>query len=450
MSYFLSPAAPRRAGIAVRALALPALAGRAVRRRPRAAAVVLALLALAGAAAGGYAYALRQWHAAEAAVKDGRLEEAQRSLDLCLLVWPRSARVHLLAARAARLKGDFETAEAHLNRCMKLEHGATDPIQIEFLLMRVQRGEEDQVGDELIRYAENGHPQAPLILETLARAYMYNLRYGPAFDCLNRWIAVAPDSAEAYRWRGVVLERLNDRAGALKDFQRALELDPDLFPVRLRLAEIALERSNPPEALPHLEWLCRRYPDRPEVVARLGECRFLQGEPEEARRLMEAAADQLPNDSALLIALAKLEQQQKHPDRAEQWARRALKVDPTDTEAEYALVSILQAQGRWEEAASVVEQHRKDTATLKRAAEVLHQEAVHPSSDPATLSEIGALFLRPNPRVGLYWLHRALERDPRHQPTHRILAEYYEEQGDQEKAAFHRGHLRPVRKAASP
>jgi type IV pilus assembly protein PilF len=274
---------------------------------------------------------------------------------------------------------------------------------------------------------------------------MYNLRYGQAFTCLTRWIAVAPDSAEPLRWRGWVLERLNDHEGAMKDYKRALELDPDLVDTRLRLVEQLLMRSNAPEAQPHLERLITQYPDRADVMARMGECRFLQGDLPEARRLLEAALEQLPDDSSALLHMAKLEMQAKRPARAESWLRRALKVDPTDTEAEFTLVAALQAQGRWDEAKAALAQHKKDTALLKRVARVLQQEAENPSSDPDALSEMGALFLSSNPRVGLYWLHRALERDPQHQPTHKALAEYYQKKGEVEKAAFHRRHLKPAK-----
>jgi tetratricopeptide (TPR) repeat protein len=446
MSYYLTGAVRSCRRLTAPLLAVPVLAGKGVRRHPKTAVLVLVLLGLGGT----YAYALRQWQMAGAVVKD-RPAEARSRLGLCLLVWPRSVEVHLLAARAARLSGDFAAAEAHLNRCLKLQHGATEAIQVEFLLMRVQRGEEDEVAPELFAlYVDRNSPEAPLILETLAWAYMYNLRYGPAFNCLSRWAALAPDSAEPLRWRGWVLERLNDPEGAMKDYQRALELDPDLVPVRLRLAEMFLERSSPPKALPHLEWLMRRCPDRPDVAARLGECRYLQGDSVEARRLLEAVVERLPNDARVLIPLAKLELEANRPARAEQWVRRALKVDPTDTEAEFTLAASLQAQGRWDEAKAVQEQHRKDTAMLKRVAQVLQRDGERASTDAADLSELGTLFLRTNPRAGLYWLHRALERDPRHRPAHQALAEYYEGKGDLEKAAAHRRHLKPDREAALP
>src|SRR5262245_54786941 len=106
--------------------------------------LVLAVV-LVGIGGGGYLYAIHQWHAAQRALEENRIDEASARLRICLLVWPRSVPVHILAARAARSKGNFEEAEAHLGRCLKLKHKATDEIEVEFLLMRVQRGEEDQL-----------------------------------------------------------------------------------------------------------------------------------------------------------------------------------------------------------------------------------------------------------------------------------------------------------------
>src|SRR5205807_2644487 len=118
-------------------------------------------------------------------------------------------------------------------------------------------------------------------------------RYGPAYSYLCRWIDLNPEAALPYFWRGWVVEQMNGTEDAMKDYQRALELDPDLVPARLRLAEMWLERSDPPRALPHRERLSKQYPDRADIMARLGECRFLEGNLPEARRLLEVARERL-------------------------------------------------------------------------------------------------------------------------------------------------------------
>lgn len=413
----------------------------------------VAVLVLAGIGVGVYGYALHRWQAAQKEVKEGQLAEAQRDLNFCLLVWPRSVPVHLLAARAARLRGEFKEAESLLNRCLKLNEGASEAIQLEFLLLRAQGGEIDRVVDELFLYVNTGSPESPLILETLALIYMQNRRYGQAFTSLTRWHEIAPDSPEPFRWRGWVLERMSDRDGALNEYKQALERDPNHLQVRLRLAEVYLERFDPLAALPLLEQLHKQFPERADVQARLGQCRYLQGEMEEARHLLEAAVKELPNDPTLLIHLAKLDMQET-PQRlteAEDLLRRVLVLDPTDVETQHQLIRCLESQGRSKEAQAMQKQKDRDEAMLKRANQTLKQDADKRVTDPVLLAEVGLLFLRAhNEPVAVYWLNRALDSDPDYQPALKALVEHYEKSGQATKAAPYLRRLKLDKTAASP
>jgi len=416
--------------------------GRAVRSHPWRTALVL-LAAIGLTAAGAYACARAQWRDAQAAVRERRFDDAERHLRFCLRVWPDSPEVHLLAARHARLTGEYPTAEEHLNRCLRLQNGATEATQLEFLLMRAQTGEMDDVEDALRSYVERGHPETPVILETMARAYMHHLRFGPAFGILTNWIELYPDAAQPYHWRGWVLERLNSAKGAMRDYQRALELDPDNAVVRLRVAEMLLEDKLPLEALPHLDLLRSRFPDRPDIQARLGQCRFLQGRSKDARELLEGALPHLPNDAPLLLYLAKLEVQERRPAKAEEYLRRLLQLDPADTDAQYTLVTVLQLLKRREEAVVALREYDKHKALLERANALLREEAERKSNDPGPPSEIGILLLQlGQERQGLYWLDQALTRNANHLASHQALADHFERKGEHDRAAAHRRKLK--------
>lgn len=415
------------------------------RRRPLAAAAAALLTVLVLLPLGVWAYAGYQWRAARAALAADRAPEARDRLTLPLFVWSWDPDVHVMAARAARMSGDLTGAEAHLKQALKVAGGATERVQLEFLLLRVQTGDVDQAAPDLIAVAENGHPEAPLILSTLAVAYMHNLRYKRAEACLNRWIQLDPNSAKAYQYRGWVLERLNRRKLAMADYSKALELDPDLVSVRVQVAEMLLEDHQPQEALPHLERLYRQVPDHPLVLSRLGMCRFLRGEFAEARRLMEAALVQIPKDPSLLICLAKLDLQEGRTEDAERRLRAVVRADPSDTEALYALGGLLQAQGRSDEARETLQECERAKLLLDRMHKLLREVMDSSAATAADCAELGELLLGVNQEDrGVFWLYEALDRDPDNQQAHRALAAYYERKGDADRAAVHRRRVRPA------
>src|SRR5438132_6955647 len=83
-------------------------------RRPKTIVAVMFLLLMT---AGGGANVWAEYHrrAAVRCVREDRLQEADRHIQRCLRVWPFRSKVQFLAARIARLNGDYERTEAHLN-----------------------------------------------------------------------------------------------------------------------------------------------------------------------------------------------------------------------------------------------------------------------------------------------------------------------------------------------
>jgi tetratricopeptide (TPR) repeat protein len=410
---------------------------KAVQAHFRTAIVATMLLSLLGFGIGVPVYADWEWRSAKAALKEGRLDDARRHLRFWVYFFPSNVEVNVLAARAARLGGKFDEAEGYLNHCRK-----TPAVELEYLLMRVQRGEVDEVAPLLWRCVRDEHPESVLILRTLSGAYMHNLRFDRAYPCLTEWLKVDPDDAEAYYWRGSVQERMSNFDSALEDYRTAVEVDPNHSWARLKYAELYLDKSNPEAAAPHLEMLHEQFPERADVAARLGQCRYLQGRLAEARSLLESAIQHLPKDPALLVYLAKLDLQERRPERAEKWLRQVLSLDPTDTEARYQLVKSLGLQGRDREAKDALAEYEKDRQLMKRASELLQKGTERSATTADELFEIASVFLRSGQdRLSLYWLDRTLVLDPNHQAAHAALAEYFEKKGDQEKATRHRLRL---------
>jgi tetratricopeptide (TPR) repeat protein len=384
------------------------------------------------------------WHerAARRAVAEERFDDARRHLELALWVRPHSASTDLLAARVARLRGAYPEAEQHLARCAQYD-GMSEPLQLEWLLLRCQRGEVDELAPGLLAHVKAGHPDSAAILEALASVYMRTARYREAVQCLDRWVELAPDSARPLDWRGWVSNQLDHRGQALGDYERALELQPDRPLVRLRLAEILVDSTRHAEALPHLERLRQQEPDNPDVLVALARCYLAQSRSDEARALLDAVLAAQPQHFDALLRRGELEYSERHFAEAERWQRRALEQKSLDPEARYALYLSLQAQGdRQPEAREELDHWRRDRQSRDRLVRLLRTELDMRPNDPALAQEAGELFLQlGEDQRGLFWLRRALERDPRHAPSLRALLAYYERTNKPDKAAEYRQRL---------
>ena len=146
---------------------------------------------------------------------------------------------------------------------------------------------------------------------------------------------------------------------------------------------------------------------------------------------------------SLGVAFFLIVSRQRRVDDAEKRLRQVLSADPADTEALYLLTSVLQLQGKPDKAAACLKEYERAKERLDRANKLLREVADSPDATAADYAEVGAFLLEVgNERQGLYWLDRALEREPGHQGAHAALAAHYEKKGNSEGAAAHRRWLR--------
>lgn len=428
---------------------------RFISRRPLVSLAVFALVAAGLVGAAGWWHA-REQRLAAADLSYGRIPDAERRIQRLRAVGAvGGVTTELLSARLARLKGDVVGCERHLVRAAELAGGSTEPIQIEHLLLRAQTGEldDDAVSLPLFRLVETDHPDSTAILDTLSNAYLTKSRYQPARACLNLWEIKHPEDSRVYHRRGWVYDQVGSVKTALADYQKAIEVDPGLTAVRLRVAEILLDEKMTPEAEAHLTVLVQTAPDRPEVLARLGRCRYLQGRHAEARDLLLRAEPALPTDPSVAIYLAWLDVTDSAKEEvgrgaaAEKRLRPLIARNPSEVEARFVLITALRLQGKDADADAMEVEHKERLTLNDKLTQLLRDKADEGgAADAGVYCQIGELFLEIGQDArGVYWLDKCLRADPGYPAAHRRLAEYYDRQGDKAKAEQHR---RAVQSAA--
>jgi predicted Zn-dependent protease len=413
--------------------------GRWPLRHPKTCALLALVLALGGLAAGAGVLYWRagQFPAAEQALSAGRFDEARHHLRRCLSWSPDDPDVLCLAARLERVEGHYEEAAAYLDECVR-RHGAGRLSSLEATLLRTQQGDlsEERVLLGLVHAAD---PQSPWILEALARANLEALRFRQASVCLQLWLKEQPDCARALELHGNTLEHMAAIPPATKAYERALQLDPERWRVRLRLASILVERKRLDEAAPHLDQLERDHPDDADVCVLLGRRDVLQYQPGRAREHFRAALRTDPKHFRALFQLGKLELQQDHLQEAEGWLARANQAAPFDTHTHLALAECYTLLG---DTTGKAEQHRRRHDEIKNHSrkidEILVKRLPAAPKNPELLTELaGHFFGVGQDRLGLQFLNQALEVDRTCRPAHAALAAYYERVGAPEKAAPH-------------
>ncbi len=416
---------------------------RRVRHRPLTslAAVLCGVFVLAGVVAGASGARLR---AADRAARAFRFEEAQRLLDSVFPIrswWDSDA--HFLAARLARHRDEFDLAAEHLDACQRLEGAATARVQLEWLLIRATRGDVDQLEAGLWNTVRGGDPDSPFVLEVLAGMGMKSGQLSRALAALNRWVEIDPDNAQAWEWRGWVFERLNRIAEAQDCYKRSLALDPTRARTRYLLAELDLGLFKTDEAEPLVAGLLAEQPDRPSYLSAAGQLHFLAGRTAEARACFDRAYALDPTDPDVPIRRARLELQAENRTAAETWLRRALALDANNVEAHYLLHQTIGGQpGRGTEAADQLATYRKTKDRGERLSKLMRELVPTHPANPGYMAELGdLLFQAKQPDRAVYWHLRALQIDPEYAPSHRALAEHYDQTGRPVEAAEHRKHL---------
>jgi tetratricopeptide (TPR) repeat protein len=211
------------------------------------------------------------------------------------------------------------------------------------------------------------------------------------------------------------------------------------------LAAILVESSQFREAAPHLERLREEQPANPEVLVALARCRVVQLRNDEARALLDSALANHPDHFDALLQRGKLEAQSGTYVDAERWLRKAVERSPRDPEGRFSLYQCLQSQeNRDAEAEVELARWEQDRRNRDRLTRLLRTELDRKPNDPDLAAEAGELLLQQGEdQRGLFWVQRALAIDPRHAPSHRALAAYYERTNNPAKAAEHRQQLAP-------
>jgi tetratricopeptide (TPR) repeat protein len=372
--------------------------------------VLLALVALGGR----YAWGWHHYLAAQAALAEHRNPAARNHVGKSLVVWPESAELLLMAARAERRAAAFDRAETFLDRCRRADDPAwADQVALEWALLRASMGDLRTVEQPLQARLLGSPAEAPLIWEALAEGYRRNFRMPEALRTLDTWIHFEPENAHVYFLRGEVHRQVGALSRAATEYRRVLELEPEHAEARRRLASALVQVGRYQEAADHLEQLRRASGDDPELGTLLARSKFDSGEREEAVQILDEVLRKHPTDGGALRERGRIALAAADFAAAERLHRQAVDALPHDYESHWGLYRSLQALGKLEEA----KEQLVTAQRIKDASERIHEIQTHQMTlrphDAALHAELGELLVQLGQEEGgEKWLLSALSLDP--------------------------------------
>lgn len=302
--------------------------------------------------------------------------------------------------------------------------------------------------------------------EAYVNGCILNYRFDEARTILGLWESDFPRDPLPHFMRARVLEHLNQWDEAEAEYHRTLELQPRHAAAAYGLARLAMMNKKTEEALQYYRQCESDSQHKGPAQVGIAHCLRLLNRPREARVILQDVLTR-PTDeletafrqvgepaerahTAAQVELGLLELAEKNYEQAVEWLRPAVAADPFNWRSRYELAMALRGLGRRSEAEAEFARVNQTKAALDRLDDAMDDLRADPKSADLRFT-IGEIFLKHiSENQGLVWLQGALYFDPTHAPTHRLLAEYYERNADQDPrfAAAARQHRQLAEKGS--
>ncbi len=387
-------------------------------------------------ATGALLFQVGLWRA-RLAIEYRQQNSAETWLNLAEWSWPKNAEWHYLSAIVSRRALNFEQVESHLRHANELGWDVTD-LEYQQTLAQAQTGQFDMVENRWATLFETAGSDGPEICRSYVNFLLARFRLEEVSTILNGWRKDFPDDPGPDVIEGTITAQLLQWKKAEELYLKALQIDPTLDEARVKLAEALMKQLRFDEAEEQLRLVSAETAKTPDVIASNAHCVAQQGRLDEALQILETASKNNPSNIRLLAEMGRLQLMRADNKGAIMSLARVLEKEPENTEIRYAYAQALRNDGHEKEAQGHFRLVDQGTKALRELSRLTQEVVAHPE-DVETRFQVGQITWKwKSRRDGLAWLRSVLEFAPDHKPTHALLAEHYEQEGDHQKAEFHR------------
>lgn len=194
-------------------------------------------------------------------IEEGKMEEAQKELEVALRYLPNDRRVLGTLAALRNKKEKYEEAVTFARRALAINEN--DPQALNGLGSALRNlGDLAGAREAFEKVLERNPRYVPCIIN-LAQVCLAEHREEKAAELYERALAINPRQPMALFNLGTYKVSRGQGAEALDYYRRAIEAEPDYAMAHLHLGMLLLETGRASEALPHLERTLELEPDQP-------------------------------------------------------------------------------------------------------------------------------------------------------------------------------------------
>ncbi len=403
----------------------------------------IAAIAVIAAVAGAY-FGYREYQVSRLAqtvrrrFDERRFAEAREPLARWLAARPASGEAHYYRAYSALTVDNPPEAIAAIERSRSL---GFDRERLDCLTAIYQaRASRYALAESALEAAfRQGVPPRAEVAKELARIYLSTYRLAQAAEAIESWRALDPGNPQPYLWANEIATRSDvDPSVLIRNYRAALDRDPNLAKAQLGLARELSKARRFDEADQAYQAYLKQNPQDATAYVGMGRNAFQQADIDAAIRQFEKALAVSPRDAVALKELAQIELRLGRFQQARERLEILTQIEPFDPDAHYALGRALQVLGDEKRARAEGEravQLRKEEAEIVKWRETVLKKP----ADLAARFEVARwMLLHGHDDEGLRWTAEILRADPRHDATHRLLAEYYQKQGNSGLANYHK------------
>ncbi len=385
-----------------------------------------------------------RWSLSSAAdfIQKMEYEQAIESLASAARWSPENGEVQFRLAQTYRYANKPREFSAHLQEAERLGI-SKEQINHQNELMIAQGGFFETDRGSLLQVIDSGaatDEEAAEIYDAMAKGYLSAYRLGDALRCLDFWIEWDPETIVGHFQRGDVHHRMGNLRNSMADYEFVLSKVPNHYETNIRVGRVLQESNAVDEAVKYFEKARALRPDSIDATLTLAECDLLLNNQERAQELAkELLEKRLPDyqRAFALELLGRIDLRKGNFVDSVKYLEEALLLAPQDSEVNYTMGRVLRSLGETERAQFFIDYSQKQKELDLRVRDLSSDLIEEPNNMDYRFELASILWQRQLYEPASRWLATILTIDPDHEPSHRLIAEWYAMNGKQELAQKH-------------